>query len=184
MNTILVYDSSPQTAAATAAALEGRCVLRCTLDTAEFQEEINERQYDLVFLDIDAAEGQSMELLEKVHGRNPLLPIIITSKSERVELIVKAINAGACDFLVHPLSKERINLSVDRAIEIRDQRNEIDYLRRKQDIVYNLNDVIAESPEMKEILKSLERFAKTDSTILITGDTGTGKSFLDRKSVV
>jgi DNA-binding NtrC family response regulator len=178
MNTILVYDSSPQTAAATAAALEGRCVLRCTLDTAEFQEEINERQYDLVFLDIDAAEGQSMELLEKVHGRNPLLPIIITSKSERVELIVKAINAGACDFLVHPLSKERINLSVDRAIEIRDQRNEIDYLRRKQDIVYNLNDVIAESPEMKEILKSLERFAKTDSTILITGDTGTGKSFL------
>ncbi len=178
MNTILIYDASPQTAAATAAALEGRCVLRCTLDSAEFQEEINERQYDLVFLDIDAAEGQSMELLEKVHGRNPLLPIIITSKSEKVELIVKAINAGACDFLVHPLSKERINLSVDRAIEIRDQRNEIDYLRRKQDIVYNLNDVIAESPEMKEILKSLERFAKTDSTILITGDTGTGKSFL------
>ncbi|HSO10277.1 MAG TPA: sigma-54 dependent transcriptional regulator [Desulfoprunum sp.] len=178
MNTILIYDASPQTAAATAAALEGRCVLRCTLDSAEFQEEINERQYDLVFLDIDAAEGQSMELLEKVHGRNPLLPIIITSKSEKVELIVKAINAGACDFLVHPLSKERITLSVDRAIEIRDQRNEIDYLRRKQDIVYNLNDVIAESPEMKEILKSLERFAKTDSTILITGDTGTGKSFL------
>lgn len=178
MNTILIYDSSPQTAAATVAALEGRCVLRCTLDIAEFQEEINERQYDLVFLDIDAAEGQSMGLLEKVHGRNPLLPIIITSKSEKVELIVKAINAGACDFLVHPLSKERINLSVDRAIEIRDQRNEIDYLRRKQDIVYNLNDVIAESPEMKEIIKSLERFAKTDSTILITGDTGTGKSFL------
>jgi len=178
MNTILIYDSSPETAAATAAALEERCALTCTLDTAEFQEEINERQYDLVFLDIDAAEGQSMGLLEKVHGRNPFLPIIITSRSERVELIVKAINAGASDFLVHPLSKERINLSVDRAIEIRDQRNEIAYHRRKQDIVYDFNDVIAESPQMKEILKSLERFAKTDSTILITGDTGTGKSFL------
>lgn len=175
---ILIYDSSPQTAAATVAALEERSVLTCTLDTAEFQEQINERQYDLVFLDIDAVEEESLGLVEKIHGRNPFLPIIITSKSERVDLIVKAINAGASDFLVHPLSKERINLSVDRAIEIRDQRNEIAYHRRQQDIVYDFNDVIAESPQMKAILKSLERFAKTDSTILITGDTGTGKSFL------
>ena len=77
------------------------------------------------------------------------------------------------------MSKERINhLAVDRAIEIRDQRYEIAYHRRKQDVVYDFNDVVAKSPEMKEILKSLERFAMTDSTILITGDTGTGKSFL------
>ena len=75
-------------------------------------------------------------------------------------------------------SPTRINIAVDKALEIRDQKFEIAYHRRKQDVVYDFKDVIAYSPKMKQILKSLARFAKTDSTILITGDTGTGKSFL------
>jgi DNA-binding NtrC family response regulator len=178
MYTILIFDATPETAAAMVSALEERCVLTCKTNAVEFQEEINARQYDLVFLDIDSVDGQSTRLLEKIHGKNPFLPIIITSRSEKAELIVRAINCGASDFLVHPVSKERINISLDRAIEIRDQRFEIAYHRRKQDVVYDFRDVVAKSLKMKEILKSLERFAKTDSTILITGDTGTGKSFL------
>lgn len=178
MYTILIFDSSVQTTGAMISALEHRCVLTCKTNEEEFQEEINARQYDLVFLDIDSVDGQSMQPLEKIHSKNPFLPIIITSRSEKAELIVRAINSGASDFLVHPVSKERINISLDRALEIRDQRYEIAYHRRKQDVVYDFRDVVAKSPKMKDILKSLERFAKTDSTILITGDTGTGKSFL------
>ncbi len=178
MYTILIFDSFAQTTGAMVSALEHRCVLTCKTNEEEFQEEINGHQFDLIFLDIDSVGGQSMQLLEKIHGKNPFLPIIITSRTEKAELIVRAINSGASDFLVHPLSKERINISLDRALEIRDQRYEIAYHRRKQDVVYDFRDVVAKSPKMKEILKSLERFAKTDSTILITGDTGTGKSFL------
>ncbi len=178
MYTILILDSSSQATGAMISALEHRCVLTCRTNKEDFQEEINARQYDLVFLDIDSYNGESMQLLKKIHGKNPFLPIIITSGSEKAELIVQAINCGASDFLVHPVSKERVNISVDRAIEIRDQRYEIAYHRRMQDAVYDFRDVVAESPKMKEILKSLERFALTDSTILITGDTGTGKSFL------
>lgn len=178
MYTILIFDSSAQTTGAMVSALEHRCVLTCKTNEEEFQEEINARQYDLVFLDIDSVDGQSMQLLARIHSKNPFLPIIITSRSEKAELIVRAINSGASDFLVHPVSKERINISLDRALEIRDQRYEIAYHRRKQDVVYDFRDVVAKSPKMKDILKSLERFAKTDSTILITGDTGTGKSFL------
>ncbi len=88
------------------------------------------------------------------------------------------MNSGASDFLIHPISPTRINIAVDKALEIRDQKFEIAYHRRKQDVVYDFKDVIAFSPKMRQILKSLARFAKTDSTILITGDTGTGKSFL------
>jgi DNA-binding NtrC family response regulator len=102
----------------------------------------------------------------------------MTSKMEKAEVIVQAVNNGASDFLVHPISSTRINIAFDKAIEIRDQRFEIAYHRRKQDVVYDFKDVVARSPKMKKIIKSLERFSKTDSTILITGDTGTGKSFL------
>lgn len=178
MYTILIYDSSVQTTGAMVSALQHRCELTCKTNEEDFQEEINSRQYDLVFLDIDSINGQSMQLLDKIHGKNPFLPIIITSSSEKADLIVQAINCGASDYLVHPVSRERINISVDRAIKIRDQQYEIAYHRHRQDVVYDFRDVIAKSPKMKEIMKSLERFSRTDSTILITGDTGTGKSFL------
>jgi DNA-binding NtrC family response regulator len=178
MYTVLIFDASPETTTAMIAALEENCVLTCKANVTEFQEAINACQYDLIYLDIDSVKGQSTRFIEKIHRKNPFLPIIVTSRSEKAELIVKAINNGASDFLVHPMSKERINLSLFRAIEIRDQRYEIAYHRRQQEVVYDFNDVVAKSPCMKEIIKSLERFAMTDSTILITGDTGTGKSYL------
>ncbi len=178
MYKILVYDMFETTGPKVVAALQNRCTLTCKSNKREFQGEIKAKQYDLVFLDIDSANGQSMEMLKGIHGRDPFLPIILTSESEKAEVIVNGINSGASDFLVHPVSSERINIAVDKAIEIRDQRFEIAYHRRKQDVVYDFSEVIAESEGMKKIIGSLQRFAGTDSTILITGDTGTGKSFL------
>jgi len=178
MYKILIYDSFEATRASVVSALEDRCELTCIANEIEFQAEIRARQFDLVFIDIDSVNDQSVVLISQIHIKDPFLPIIITSKSEKAEVIVQAMNAGASDFLIHPISPTRINIAVDKALEIRDQRFEIAYHRRTQDVVYDFRDVVAYSSSMQKILKSLERFAKTDSTILITGDTGTGKSFL------
>ncbi|HBG18689.1 MAG TPA: sigma-54-dependent Fis family transcriptional regulator, partial [Desulfobulbaceae bacterium] len=178
MYKILIYDSFEATRASVVSALEDRCELTCIANEIEFQAEIRSRQFDLIFIDIDSINDQSVVLLSQIHTKDPFLPIIITSKSEKAEIIVQAMNAGASDFLIHPISPTRINIAVDKALEIRDQRFEIAYHRRTQDVVYDFRDVVAYSSSMQKILKSLERFAKTDSTILITGDTGTGKSFL------
>jgi DNA-binding NtrC family response regulator len=178
MYNVLITDSLETTRANLIAALDNRCELTCIANETEFQAEIKSRQFDLIFLDIESFDGKSMTLLDQVHSKDPFLPVIMTSKTEKAELIVEAMNTGASDFLVHPISPTRINIAVDKAIEIRDQKLEIAYHRRNQDVVYDFKDVVAQSPKMRQILKSLERFAKTDSTILITGDTGTGKSFL------
>lgn len=178
MYNILVYDSGHGVNHLMETALQGSGHLTIKSDPKGFQEEMNARQYDLVLLDIEPSESKTLNLLEDTHKKSPYTPIIITSSTEKAELVVQAMNYGACDFLVHPVSKERVSMALEKAIEIRDQRYEIDYLRRKQDIVYDFKDVVAYSSCMKDILKRLERFAKTDSTILITGDTGTGKSFL------
>lgn len=178
MYTILLFDTFEETRNSITSALAHRCTLVCKTSEEDFKAEINAREYDLVFLDADLSGGDFMKLLETIHGKNPFLPIIITSKSEKAEIIVQAMNRGASDFLVHPISDARINIAVDKAIEIRDHRYEIAYHRHRQDVVYDFKDVIAESAPMRKILTSLERFANTDSTILITGDTGTGKSFL------
>lgn len=177
MYKVLISDSIETTKANLLAALQDRCELTCISSEAELQAEIKANQFDLIFLDTDSLEGESMSQLDQIHTKDPYLPIIMTSKTEKAEIIVRAMNSGASDFLVHP-SPTRINIAVNKALEIRDQKYEIAYHRRKQDVVYDFKDVIAYSPKMKLILKSLARFAKTDSTILITGDTGTGKSFL------
>ena len=178
MHKILIYDRLQLTHKSMQSALQDRCELTCIANENDLQAEIKARQFDLIFLDIDSLENQSMELLVQIHNRDPFLPIIIVSRVEKAEIIVQAMNDGASDFLIHPISPTRINIAVDKAIQIRDQRFEIAYHRRKQDVVYDFKDVVAYSRGMQQILTSLERFAKTDSTILITGDTGTGKSFL------
>jgi DNA-binding NtrC family response regulator len=178
MYKVLVYDSLALTASAMTGALEDRCDLTCLDEEGRFHEEMRERQFDLIFLDIESLENASAGLISHIHTKDPYLPIIAVSRVEKAEVIVQAMNDGASDFLIHPISPTRINIAFDKVIQIRDQRFEIAYHRRKQDVVYDFKDVVAYSDGMKQILKSLERFAKTDSTILITGDTGTGKSFL------
>ena len=178
MYNILVYDSDHGCSRHMASILQGTGHLTFRSDQKEFQDQVNALQYDLIFLDIEPLAQNPLHLLEDAYKKSPSTPIIITSTTEKAELIVQAMNSGACDFLVHPISRERILIALERAIKIRDQKFEIDYHRRKQDVVYDFKDVVAFSPGMKDILKRLERFSLTDSTILITGDTGTGKSFL------
>lgn len=178
MYKILIFDSVEKTKEDLMSALQDRCELTCISNEVEFQAEIKTRQFDLIFLGTESLAGKSMAQLGQIHNKDPFLPIIMTSQTEKAEIIVEAMNSGASDFLIHPISSTRINMALDKAIEIRDQRFEIAYHRRNQDVVYDFKDVVAFSPKMRQILKSLERFAKTDSTILITGDTGTGKSFL------
>jgi DNA-binding NtrC family response regulator len=178
MHKILLFDTSKTTRERTIAALGDRYDLTSITDEDDFQSETKNKQSDLILLDYDSLSEQAMHLLEQLHNRDPFLPIILTSHAEKAAVIVEAMSKGASDFLIHPISTTRIGIAIDKAIEIRNQRYEIAYHRRKQDVVYDFCDVIAYSPKMKKVLISLERFAKTDSTILITGETGTGKSFL------
>lgn len=146
-------------------------------DRAELFGELKGSEYDLLFLFLEDAQAQ-MELLERVYQLIPHTPIILISPEENAETVVAAIRNGAFDYLVHPVSQARYDVATRKAFENKALRNEIAYLRHKQDIVYHFDDVIAYSSAMKNVLKSLEKFARTDSTILITGATGTGKSFL------
>ena len=66
---------------------------------------------------------------------------------------------------------------IPKSISQKNKKNEIDYLRRQQDVVYDYDSIIAISPAMSEIMDTIKKLSQTDSTILVTGETGTGKSF-------
>jgi DNA-binding NtrC family response regulator len=124
-------------------------------------------------------QGPDLEnIIQTLQQLAPLTPVIVFGPLDDAQLIVRAIKAGAIDYITRPLVDEKIRLAVDQAIENRSLKNEIDYLRRQQDVVYDYDRIVAVSPAMKAVMDSIRRLAQTESTILMTGETGTGKSFL------
>jgi DNA-binding NtrC family response regulator len=119
-----------------------------------------------------------VNILQSLNQISPETPIVVIGSPHDTQLIVKAIKAGAYDFVDRPYPPEKIKLTIRQALENRSMKNEIDYLRREQDVVYDCNRIIAVSPAMQNVMKTIKRLAQTDSTILVTGETGTGKSFL------
>ena len=144
----------------------------------DISETLRGEKSNLIILDLQTKKEDGLVLLERLKSTDPYTPVIITSEVEKTELVVKAVKQGAFDFIPKPYSPERIKLALEQALQNRSLRHEIDYLRRQQDIVYNFDRIIARSPAMKEVITTLRKFSETDATILITGETGTGKSFL------
>jgi len=139
---------------------------------------LKKETFNVIIFDL-ADEGSDPEnTIQSLQQLAPRTPIIFTGPSQDAALIVKAIKAGAADFITRPIVDEKLQLAVNQAIEKRSMKNEIDYLRRQQDVVYDYDRIIAVSPAMREIMDTIKRLAQTDSTILMTGETGTGKSFL------
>jgi DNA-binding NtrC family response regulator len=161
-------------------ALKKMSVVSFQTDPKSFGQAVEKKEYDVIFIRVgqQSRSNSTFDLLKKTHIQTPHTPIILTSKLEQADLIVKAIKMGAYDFVSTPFSPARVQLIVKRAVEQRKLNNEIDYLRRSQDIVYSFDHIVAESESFKKIIASLKKFATTDSTILLTGKTGTGKSFL------
>ena len=141
-------------------------------------ERMRNENFNVIIYDFHEAGDGIEKIVKNLQQLAPLTPIIITGPMQDARLIVQAIKAGATDFLTRPVVAEKMRLAVNQAIENRSLKNEIDYLRRQQDVAYDYDRIIAESPSMKMVMDSIKRLAQTESTILMTGETGTGKSFL------
>ena len=145
---------------------------------ASATERMNTETFNVIIYNFHEAVVDIDTIVKNLLQLSPHTPIIITGPMQDAQLIVQAVKAGATDFLTKPLVAEKVRLAVNQAMENRSLKNEIDYLRRQQDVAYDCDRIIAESPSMKMVMDSIKRLAQTESTILMTGETGTGKSFL------
>jgi DNA-binding NtrC family response regulator len=147
-------------------------------DVADAAGRMKKDIFSVIIFDLRDEESDPEDIIQSLQQLAPRTPIIITGPLQDAGLIVKAIKAGAADFITRPIVDAKLQLAVNQAIEKRSMKNEIDYLRRQQDVVYDYDRIIAVSPAMQEVMDNIKRLAQTDSTILMTGETGTGKSFL------
>jgi len=147
-------------------------------DHSELDKTLEEKLYDLAIIDKELDDNSGLKLLERIKELSPETKVIISSLSGQPEEVVNAMKMGADDFITKPFTQEKIRIVVNQILDNKGLKNEIDYLRRTQDTIYDLDQIIAKSSSMKRVIQVIKKVSKTDSTLLMTGETGTGKSFL------
>jgi two-component system nitrogen regulation response regulator NtrX len=135
---------------------------------------------DLMILDIwlHNSAFQGLEVLEKVRGNYPDLPVIMISGHADIETAVDAIKKGAYDFIEKPFKADRLLILVERALDAAKLRREIASLKER---VSEDSDLIGESAALARLSAVIERVAPTESRVLIVGPAGVGKEVVARK---
>ncbi|MBW1713053.1 MAG: sigma-54-dependent Fis family transcriptional regulator, partial [Deltaproteobacteria bacterium] len=134
--------------------------------------------FQLVITDIKMPGASGLDLLSYVQEHTPHTPVIIITGYGSVETAVEAIRLGAFDFQEKPLNLEHLRLTVQQALEKAALRYACDYYRHEQPYVYRLEKVLAESQAMKQVVEQVARVAPAETTVMLTGESGTGKSLI------
>jgi len=153
-------------------------------------QKMKEESYDALLLDMnftkDAISGQEgFDWLERILEIDPDAVVVFITAYGDAEKAVKAIKAGATDFILKPWQNEKLLATVSSAIKLRRSKRVAGDLKQKQKEISEIQDqpfheFIGESPEMKEVFKTIQKVAKTDANVLILGENGTGKELVAR----
>ena len=142
--------------------------------------EINKKLPDLAIIDIklDKTDKDGIDLLKLLIKKNKMTPVIMISGHATVKIAVESIRIGAYEFIEKPFSKEKILNYVNRALESSNLKKEKDIIENK---LFHSFDLIGKSPSITRIKKIIEKLSTSESRVLISGPTGTGKELVARK---
>src|SRR5476649_2757100 len=137
-------------------------------------------QLVLMLLDLVMPDMDGLQVLAKLRVSHPDLPVIVLTAKGGIDSAVEAMRAGANDFLVKPASPERITVSIRNQLKIGTLSGEVKQLKKKSDNKLTFDDLVASSPEMKQVFRLGARAAQSDIPVLIEGESGTGKELIAR----
>src|SRR5512142_3247235 len=145
--------------------------------------ELREGKFDSVLLDLNLGAEKGLDILDQIRKLQPNLPVIISTAQGSVKNAVEAMRRGAVDFLEKPFTREQFHLVLARVQRFHQLNQNISRLEREvKDSNAQSPEILLESstPRMKEVMDTLLRAAKTPASILILGESGTGKSVVAR----
>ena len=135
---------------------------------------------DVVITDVKMPAVGGFELLSKIKSSSPDTVVILMTGYGSIEDAVNGIKAGAYEYITKPLNDNEIKLVIDRSLEHLRLRKENDNLRRSLGLRFNLNNLLGRDVKMQKVFNLIETVAGTEATVLIHGESGTGKTMVAR----
>tara|TARA_Y100001970_G_C14251093_1_gene871944 strand:- start:3464 stop:4831 length:1368 start_codon:yes stop_codon:yes gene_type:complete len=178
---ILVIDDNPDIRFLICNILkENKYQVRSAANYNQAIHEINKKMPDLAIIDIklDKGDKDGIDILKHVTKKNKLTPVIMISGHATVQVAIEAIKLGAYEFIEKPFSSEKILNYVSRAFETTRLRKEREFIENK---LFHSFDLIGESNSISRVKKTIDKLSNSDSRVLISGPTGSGKELVARK---
>jgi DNA-binding NtrC family response regulator len=147
---------------------------------AAAQASIEKKGYDLVLLDIRLGDGDGFDLLAECRQRHPNSIVILITGYGTVDTAIEAIRAGAFDMLTKPLIDDELDLAIQRALNQRVIAEENKNLKAQLDLRFGMENIVGHDHRMLKIFDMIDSVADTKATVLISGESGTGKSLVAR----
>jgi two-component system response regulator AtoC len=151
-----------------------------TSTAAAAKQKITQTAYEVVLSDIRLGDGDGFEILAFCKQKRPASTVILMTGYGGPETGIEALRAGAFDLLTKPLLDQELEMSLQRALSQRKVVEENKNLRAQLDQKFHLTNVVGHDSRMQKIFDVISRVADTRATVLITGESGTGKSLIAR----
>ncbi len=135
---------------------------------------------ELIILDLNMPGMDGLEFLERLQAIRGDLPVIVQTAQGSIETVIKAMRAGADDFVVKPISPERLKISIQNLLKVNALTEEVKRLNKKVGGALTFGDLIAASPAMANVIRLGRRGAQSNIPILIEGESGVGKEMIAR----
>lgn len=150
-----------------------------TASTAEEAMEIlSSRAIDLVISDISMPEAGGMAVLRKAMEKDAYMPVIMITAYSSTDTAVEAMKLGAYDYITKPFKVDKIKLIIAKALERRQDKEELRRLKDEVTKSYSLVDLLGKSDQMQALFRMINKVAPSNATVLISGESGTGKELV------
>lgn len=143
-------------------------------------EKILQDYFDLVITDIEMPQMKGIELLEKISAFTAQTSVIMITAYGSLETAIKALRNGASDYILKPIEFDELLIKINRIFETRKLISENRLLKREIQRQYDFANLVGKSSGMMKIFEMIQTVAETESTVLITGNSGTGKELIAR----
>jgi DNA-binding NtrC family response regulator len=141
---------------------------------------LNEQNYSILLTDLQMPRLDGMQLIERIQERKLPVTVVVMTGYGSIDQAVKAMRMGAYDFMAKPVDGEHLRLVIERILRERTLQDEVLQLRERLQTQYSFKGVLSNNPRMHGVFELIRSVAETTATVLIEGETGTGKEQVAR----